>query len=64
MDTPVHHEPERGAFTVREEGAEGVPEFLRNGPGTAAFIRTFVPLALRGRGIAEWDELQPGSGMP
>ncbi|MCX7029655.1 MAG: GNAT family N-acetyltransferase [Spirochaetes bacterium] len=53
MDTPVQHDPERGAFTVREDGAEGVLEYTRSDPTTAAFVHTFVPPALRGRGIAE-----------
>jgi hypothetical protein len=51
--TPVRHEPDRGAFLVVEDGAEGVLEYVPSGPSTVAFVHTYVPPALRGRGIAE-----------
>jgi predicted GNAT family acetyltransferase len=53
MDSPVHHDPERGTFTAGVDGAEGVLEYARSGPTTVEFTHTFVPPALRGRGIAE-----------
>ena len=53
MDTPVHHDPARGAFTVREDGAEAVLEYTRSDTSAVAFVHTYVPPALRGRGIAE-----------
>lgn len=53
MDTPVHHDPARGAFTVREDGAEAVLEYTRSDASAVAFVHTYVPPALRGRGIAE-----------
>jgi uncharacterized protein len=55
MDTPgpVRHDPVRSAFLVVEEGAESVLEYAVSGPSTVCFMHTFVPPALRGRGIAE-----------
>ena len=53
MDTPVHHDTARGAFTVREDGTEAVLEYTRSDASTVAFVHTLVPPALRGRGIAE-----------
>ncbi len=55
MDTPnpVRHESERGAFTVHEDGGESVLAYTRSEATTIAFVHTFVPPALRGRGIAE-----------
>jgi predicted GNAT family acetyltransferase len=60
MDTPspeapitVRHDPARGAFLVVEDGAQSVLEYVANGPSAVAFVHTFVPPALRGRGIAE-----------
>jgi predicted GNAT family acetyltransferase len=55
MDTPspVRHDPARGAFLVVEDGAESVLEYVPSGPSTVSFVHTFVPPALRGRGIAE-----------
>jgi predicted GNAT family acetyltransferase len=55
MDTPspVRHDPVRGAFLVVEDGAESVLEYVPSGPSTVSFVHTFVPPALRGRGIAE-----------
>jgi predicted GNAT family acetyltransferase len=53
MDNPVQHDPERNAFTTREDGSEAVLEYVRSGPTTVAFTRTYVPPHLRDRGIAE-----------
>jgi len=60
MDTPgpgtpstVQHDGGRGAFLVVEDGAEGVLEYVASGPSTVAFVHTYVPPALRGRGIAD-----------
>jgi len=53
MDAPVLHDPGRGAFTVREDGAEAVLEYTRSDPAAVAFVSIFVPPALRDRGIAE-----------
>ncbi len=50
---PVRHDPARGAFLVIEDGAESVLEYVASGPSTVSFVHTFVPPALRGRGIAE-----------
>jgi uncharacterized protein len=49
----VRHDPVRGAFLVVEDGAESVLEYVASGPSAVAFVHTFVPPALRGRGIAE-----------
>jgi predicted GNAT family acetyltransferase len=51
--SPVRHDPARGAFLVVEDGAESVLEYVSSGPSTISFVHTYVPPALRGRGIAE-----------
>ena len=53
MDITVAHETGRSAFTVNQDGVESILEYTRLESGTVAFVHTFVPPALRGRGIAE-----------
>jgi len=48
----VRHEPERQRFIVRMDGVESVLDYrLEN--NTVNFTHTFVPVSLRGRGVAE-----------
>ncbi len=48
----IQHEPQRQRFVVTMDGMESVLEYrLRD--DSIDFTRTFVPEALRGRGIAE-----------
>lgn len=49
----VEHQPARHRFVVRTDALESVLEYQRVGDSGVNFTRTFVPEALRGRGIAE-----------
>jgi predicted GNAT family acetyltransferase len=48
----IQHEPQRQRFVVDMDGLESVLEYRLTGDAID-FTRTFVPEALRGRGIAE-----------
>lgn len=48
----IHHEPERQRFVCRVDGLESVADYRRRG-AQIDFSHTYVPDALRGRGIAE-----------
>jgi predicted GNAT family acetyltransferase len=48
----IQHEPQRQRFVVEMNGLESVLEYRQTGDAID-FTRTFVPEALRGRGIAE-----------
>ncbi|MEZ8187444.1 GNAT family N-acetyltransferase [Shewanella sp. 5S214] len=48
----VQHQVDRHRFVVVTQGAEAVLEYHLDGQ-SIDFQRTFVPLALRGQGIAE-----------
>ena len=51
-DGRVHHEPENHRFTLSSGEALAVLEYRDAGPSTGDFHHTYVPPALRGRGIA------------
>jgi uncharacterized protein len=53
-DDPVslRHEPERRRFVAETPGGNGVLEYAIVDAGTLDYRHTFVPEALRGRGIA------------
>jgi predicted GNAT family acetyltransferase len=53
MAVDVIHEPARQRFVVITDGIESVLEYRLPGNNVVNFTRTFVPEALRGRGIAE-----------
>lgn len=48
----VRHEPERQRFVAIVDGIESVADYRLSG-GQIDFNHTFVPDALRGRGVAE-----------
>ncbi|MGB5539837.1 MAG: GNAT family N-acetyltransferase [Gammaproteobacteria bacterium] len=48
----IQHEPRQQRFVVKMDGLESVLEYRLRGD-SIDFTRTFVPEALRGRGIAE-----------
>lgn len=50
--TDISHEPQRSRFVIRLDGMESVLEYRLDGTHID-FSRTYVPEALRGRGIAE-----------
>lgn len=52
MATPIRHEPERTRFVAEIDGAEAVLEYGTPAPGVRDYHHTFVPPALRGRGLA------------
>jgi predicted GNAT family acetyltransferase len=51
-DDELRHEPASHRFTLSAGPALAVLEYREVGPSTVAYYHTFVPLALRGRGIA------------
>lgn len=48
----VRHEPDSRRFAVSSGATLAVLEYRQAGPGTVEFHHTYVPPALRGRGIA------------
>jgi predicted GNAT family acetyltransferase len=48
----IRHEPDAGRFVARVSGAEAVLAYRRLDATTLDYYHTFVPPALRGRGIA------------
>ncbi len=48
----VHHDAAARRFTAEIDGAEAVLEYRELDARTLDYYRTFVPVALRGRGIA------------
>ena len=54
MSAPtVRHDGDQGRFVVEIAGAEAYMRYRRSGDETVDFLSTFVPPALRGRGLAE-----------
>lgn len=51
-DVKVEHEPAAGRFVIRLPGGEAILRYRLQGK-TADFFSTFVPEALRGKGLAE-----------
>jgi predicted GNAT family acetyltransferase len=51
-DERVRHEPEARRFTQSSGGALAVLEYRETAPRTVEYHHTYVPPALRGRGIA------------
>lgn len=51
-DERVRHEPENHRFTLSFGGALAILEYHEAGPRVGEFHHTYVPPALRGRGIA------------
>jgi predicted GNAT family acetyltransferase len=49
----IEHQPEHSRFVARVESGEATLEYQLMPRHGIDFIRTFVPEALRGRGIAE-----------
>lgn len=52
MATPMRHEPERMRFVAEIDGTEAVLEYRVPEPAVRDYHHTFVPPALRGRGLA------------
>ena len=52
MPDTVIHEPDRQRFVVSEDGAEALLEYRMVTPEVIDFMRTWTPVALRGRGLA------------
>jgi predicted GNAT family acetyltransferase len=52
MSNDIRHEPERNRFVLEMDGLASVLEYRQADPATLDYYRTFVPPALRGRGIA------------
>lgn len=48
----LRHEPEAGRFVADVPGGQGVLEYVHSADGALDYRHTFVPDALRGRGIA------------
>ena len=48
----IRHEPDAGRFVARVDGAEAVLAYRPLDATTLDYYHTFVPPALRGRGIA------------
>jgi uncharacterized protein len=55
MELAVHHDEKAKKYYAVVDGLESVCEYSEAAEGTLTFWHTFVPEALRGRGIA--DEL-------
>lgn len=51
-DIVIRHNPAESRFEATVDGLLSVADYRRE-PGRAVFTHTFVPPALRGRGIAE-----------
>lgn len=50
----VAHHPERNCFTLSQDGKEAVLEYrLSEAESSVNFTHTFVPVELRGHGLAE-----------
>lgn len=52
MDLNIQHEPGKRYFAV-VEGAEAEAAYREDADGTRSFDHTYVPDAMRGKGIAE-----------
>lgn len=52
MGTLIEHEPDRQRFVAHAEGHVGRLEYRRAAPTTLDYHSTYVPPALRGRGVA------------
>lgn len=52
MATPIRHEPERLRFVADVDGGEAVLDYRAPDPGARDYYHTYVPPALRGRGLA------------
>lgn len=51
-DISVVHHPERSCFTISSDGVESILQYQRSG-NSLDFNHTYVPSALRGKGLAE-----------
>lgn len=52
MATPIRHDAGKSRFVAEIEGAEAVLEYRVPEPGVRDYHHTYVPPALRGRGLA------------
>jgi predicted GNAT family acetyltransferase len=53
MDIEVQHDEKAHKYYALIDGSEAVCEYHPSGAGTLNFSHTYVPPALRGKGIAE-----------
>ena len=53
MEIEVHHDPQARKYFARIDGQESLLQYREAGDRTLDYWRTFVPVPLRGRGIAE-----------
>ncbi|GMU43532.1 MAG: N-acetyltransferase [Xanthomonadales bacterium] len=49
---PIQYQPERQRFVLVVDGQEALLEYRMLAPDVIDFVHTFVPAALRGRGLA------------
>ena len=49
----IHHDPQARKYYAVVEGQEALLQYSEAGPQTLNFWRTFVPVPLRGKGIAD-----------
>ena len=49
----IRHDPQARKYYAIVDGQEAVLQYSEAGPGTLNYWRTFVPVPLRGKGIAD-----------
>lgn len=53
MTLDIQHDPQAKKYYALIDGKEALLQYTEAGDGTLNFWRTFVPVELRGRGIAD-----------